>query len=416
MRSARGQASLEYLALWTLVAIVLGGAAALTTGGIGRQVLYGIEHGLCALIGGPCPPPPPDVADLPPCPLHRSSRSQDFHVGFTVVKLGAGLAVLQERFSDGAVAVTFADTGSGALTAGVGAHFDLGRVKVGAQAAAAVGVGFTTGRTWRFASQGAADAFVHRYGSDQTVLGRLGNDARRVCPVCHLIGWEPAKPPAPNATYLQGGGLLQAGASAGLGLRAEVRGALTGALGRRRARGGATTWYVRLDGEVAARVSAGLGVGAGSGASALGEYTVDGAGRPKRLVVRVAGRGLMESARRPGGFSGHGGAVETEIALDLEDPGNGAAAQALLAALADGRASELPRRVESLLKRVRDHGTATLRTFALRDRHGGLDAGVALGVVAGGGYAHADQQLDLTGVYERLPGLGFLPRADCLAM
>ncbi len=425
MRASRGQASLEYLALWALLSIVLAGAAALTADGLGRQVLYGIERGLCALVGRPCAAPPPAVADLAPCPLHRSSRTQDFHVGLTVVRLGAGLAVLQERFSDGAVAVTFADTGHGALTAGVGAHFEMGPLKGGALASAAVGVGFTTGRTWRFPSQGAADAFVRRYGSDQTLLGRVGNDARRICPVCHLVGWEPARPPAPDAVYAQGGGLVEAGASAGLGLHGEARAALAGALGRRRARDGTKTWYVRLDGEVAARISAGLGVGAGGRASAVAEYTVDGTGRVKGLAVRVAGLALVESAGVPAlssfasalpRFSGHGGAVEAEIALDLDEPGNAATAHALLGALAHARTAELARRVDDVLARVRDHGTATLRTFGLRDRHGALDAAVALGPVAEGGYAHADQQLELTGVYERLPGLGFLPRADCLTM
>jgi len=417
MRSSRGQASLEYLALWALVAIVLAAAAALTAGGLGRQVLYGIERGLCALAGGPCPGPP-DVADLEPCPLHRSTRSQDFHVAFAVVKLGAGLSVLEERYSDGKVAVTFADTGNGALTTGVGAHFEVAGVKVGAKASASAGVVFTTGRTWRFSSQAAADAFVHHYGSDQTLLGRLGSDARRICPLCHLVGWEPDKPPPPDATYLQGGGQLQAGASAGLGLGAQAKAVLTGALGRRRSQSGQTTWYARLDGDAAARFSAGVGLGAGAGATALAEYTVDGAGRPQRLMVRLVGRALGESADAAllPRFSGRGTVVEAETALDLADPRDRASARALLGALGHARAGELPRRLGDVLARMRDHGTATLRTFGLHDRHGGLDAGIALGVVAGGGYAHAAQQLDLTGVYERLPGLGFLPRTDCLAL
>jgi len=418
VRSCRGQSSVEYLALWALVAIVLAGAAALTAGGLGRRLLYGVEHGLCVLVGGPCPGPPPDVADLEPCPLHRSTRSQDFHVAFAVVKLAAGLSVLEERTSDGRVSVTFADTGSGALTTAVGAHFELANVKVGAKVTASAGVTFTSGRTWRFAGQAQADAFVHHFGSDQTLLGRLGNDARRICPLCRLVGWEPDKPPPPDAVYLHGGGLAQAGASAGLGLSAEAKAVLTGALGRRRSRDGKTTWYLRLDADTAARFFVGAGLGGGAEASALAEYTIDRAGRPQRLMVRLVGRALAGFAGfgLPARFTARGAVLENESVLDLTDAGDAAAARGFVGALHHARAGELSRRLADVLARMRDHGTDTTRTFGLRDRAGALDAGVAFGVVAGAGYAHSDRQLELTGVYERLPGLGFLPRADCLAL
>jgi hypothetical protein len=428
-RSTAGQASLEYVALWGLVAVVVGAAAALTSGGLGASVAYALQRGLCAVTGSVCPAPPRAASDLPPCPVRRTSKGEAYDVSLAVVKLGGGLAVLEERDSAGRVSVTFTNTGHGALTAGIGAHFDLGGLDVGAVATGEVGIGFTAGRSWRLRSQSAADAFVARYGSDQTLLGRLGNDARRICPLCHILGWEPDVPPAPDESYLEGGGRLGAAAVAGLGARAEAGAALADALGRRRRRTGETTWYLRLDGSVAARLFVGVGLGGTAGGAALAEYATDRVGRPVELRIRLAGGRAGEMALPrgepvPGGlqtrvpvppFRGRGRFMETETTLDLTDPRNREAALDVLGALGPG-APSLPHRLDVLAGRLRTRGVTDLRSYRVRTTHRGADATVALGVVAGGGLSSDAQALDLTGVYTRLPGLGYLPRADCLAL
>lgn len=411
LRDRRGQASLEYLALVALVVVVITGAAALTSGGLGTEVAYGVRRGLCAVSGTKCPPHPRDVADLPPCPVGRSSQTEDFNVSVAFVRLGGGLGVLEERTSDGHVTVTFTNSGSAGLTAGVGAHFAMGQVRVGAVAGGDIGVTFSAGRSWTFASQKAADVFVHHYGSDQTMAGRLGNDARRACLPCQIVGWEPDTPPPPDAVFLEGGPRAGLRVVAGAGVHLALRGTLESVLGRRQGREG-TTWYVRLDAAAAGRFFVGLGLGATAGASAFAELSSDRSGHPQKLVVRLARRWSTQSAprrapgsARPPKFAGSGGLTEVETSLDLGDPSNRAAALGFL----DGGGP--PR----LLARMRDHGVSTTRSYRLQDTHDGVEGAVGVGAVAGGGYTSDSQGLELTGVSTRLPGLGFLPRVDCLA-
>ncbi|MGB2712387.1 MAG: hypothetical protein WBC33_12835, partial [Conexibacter sp.] len=64
LRSARGQATGEYVALVALVAVVLVLAAGLTSGGIGGQLLGALQRGLCRVAGQTCPRPLIARADL----------------------------------------------------------------------------------------------------------------------------------------------------------------------------------------------------------------------------------------------------------------------------------------------------------------------------------------------------------------
>jgi hypothetical protein len=210
---------------------------------------------------------------------------------------------------------------------------------------------------------------------------------------------------------LEGGPRAGLKVAAGAGAHVALRAALGAVLGRRDGRDG-TTWYVRLESGAAGRIFAGLGLGATAGASAFAELTNDRAGRPQKLVVRLARRWSTQSAPRrasgslrPPPFVGGGGLTEVETSLDLTDPANRDAALGFL----DG--GGLPR----LLARMREQGISTSRSYRLQDTHDGLDGAVGVGAVAGGGYNRDWQGLQLTGVSTRLPGLGYLPRADCLA-
>jgi hypothetical protein len=69
---ARGQATSEYVALVTLVAVVLVLAAGLTSGGVAGHVLAGFQRGLCRVAGTACSRSHPLEADLAPCPVERS--------------------------------------------------------------------------------------------------------------------------------------------------------------------------------------------------------------------------------------------------------------------------------------------------------------------------------------------------------
>ena len=69
-RSDRGQATVDYVALLGLVALLLAvGGAAVTVSGVGDRLMYALRQGLCAVGGVLCPPPPE------PCVVRRGSNT-----------------------------------------------------------------------------------------------------------------------------------------------------------------------------------------------------------------------------------------------------------------------------------------------------------------------------------------------------
>lgn len=433
--SPRGQASTEYAALLTLVAVVVVAGVALTSGGLGDQVAYALQRGMCAVTGRACAAGrSAGGPDLPPCPLHRASRSQTASgsAGFGTADVGLGLQL--ERRSDGTATVSFTDSAETGLTAGVGAHFSVGRAGGSARADIAVTEGFTRGRAWIFPSAAAAQRFVDRFGDHQDLLGRAGDELLDACFLCHWLGWRRDRPPAPDAEFLEGGGRLAAAAEAGLGrAHAEARAALEGAIGRRSTRAGEVTYYLRLRGEAAGSLDGGAGVGGGAHAAGVVAYTLGPDGRPRRLQVSSvrgwegggAGQGRGPTTERPargpqalGGYvgAGAGSVLESEAMLDLDDPANARAARALVDALGARRPTAVPAAVSALRERFARHGKTTLRRFRLRASHAGISAGLALGAKVEAGVLHEARGLDLVGVATRLPGLPFRARADCLVV
>ena len=77
LRGAGGQATTEYVALVALVAVALALAAGLTSGGVGGQVLAGLQRGLCRVAPVGCPRSEPPRPDLAACPLERRTRRDE---------------------------------------------------------------------------------------------------------------------------------------------------------------------------------------------------------------------------------------------------------------------------------------------------------------------------------------------------
>ena len=419
MRRTEGQASVEWIALIAVVALVLGAAAALTYGGLGAKVAWAYRRGLCAVTAQPCPPPPADRADLPPCPLSRSSSSQDFEVRVAFIELGGGLGVQEETTSDGQSTVTFTNSGAGGGVTGAGASFQIGTLKAGAEADIGASVKFTQGKAWTFPSRTAADAFIKRYGANQDLVRHVLNDVRGLCFFCGLlgIGSAPVPPPA-DQTYLEVGTHLTAGAEASAVWGAELGGETANVIGERDdRRTGRRTAYVRLSGGAVADAFAAAGVGVTATRTGLVQITADRRGRLVGLQLQsVTAHAVLRQvpSQQPAGgqappqvtknLHGGGGVHELESDLDLTDPANAAAAHRFLR---DGDTGALIRWIDG-------HGSTTLRTFASQDTRAGGGATLALAAEMGGGYAHTSQNLQLTRVLTRLPGLGFLPRTDCL--
>src|SRR5919199_4382160 len=103
MRSARGQGTVEYLAVVLLVALVFGGTATVASGAaadIAAAVPREVIRGICIVRGGDC------RRDLAPCDVASSARSQSWAVTIAVVKFGHDKTVTKTRRSDGTYAVT----------------------------------------------------------------------------------------------------------------------------------------------------------------------------------------------------------------------------------------------------------------------------------------------------------------------
>lgn len=422
MRSSRGQASVEYVAILVLVGAVLLAALAITTGGLGPRVADAVERGLCALTGSACPAPPRTVADLPPCPLTRRSRTQELKFDVTFIHEGQDLTLMREAYSDGHVDITFADGQALGLRGTLGAGFHIGVPKEGVKGASVhADAVFTSGRRWSFTNAAAADEFVRRHGSFQTLAGRVEDGLKRDCFLCHWIGFaKPDDPPPPDAEYRQVGGRLGASvslASDGIGLSANLE--LTGALGVRHTRSGERTFYFQAGATAGASLLLRAGAGRTGGATLTVGVTVDRAGHPTALNFAGAGVDSAEATRRVVGTyrqaAGEGTVHELEFRVPLDAPGATRVGDAVLRGLSVAHVGELPGAIAAAARWGRRNATITERTYALSDHRGGLEVSGTLGAKLGAGVGTNSRGLRLLDVRTRLPGLPFLTRADCLA-
>jgi hypothetical protein len=413
-----GQAASEYVALVALVAVVLALAAGLTSGGVGGQVLAGLQRGLCRVAGGSCPQSQLPRADLAPCPLERTTSSESLGGAFEVVKLDHGATLSAVRGSDGRVKVTLADATSAGGELGIGLRVGVGRAH-GPRATAGLGVSVAGGRSWTLPDAAAARAFVDRYGSKATIGGQAVDLVRSGCSLlCDAIGWRPhaALPPA-DEWYVDQGAAAQLEASLG---DATMRAGIGGLLGASMRSDGSRTWYLQLDASTGASV---VGAAAGAQATALVSYTLDAQRRPTELVVGTVARGGAGGALAGahGGSSaavGAAGALVTEhvATLDLRDPGNRAVAAAFVAALRDPHALvRLRERAAAVRERIARTGVVDRRTYALSSSAYELGARFALGAQLGAGFGRTREGMRLLTAETRLPGLPFLPRDDCRA-
>src|SRR3954465_156586 len=95
----RGQASVDYVALVALVALVLGaGAAVVIATGIGESVVAAMRRALCVATGGSCGTRPCVVTS------RRGGVSGDHDLG--VARVGTEETLLREERADGTVALT----------------------------------------------------------------------------------------------------------------------------------------------------------------------------------------------------------------------------------------------------------------------------------------------------------------------
>jgi hypothetical protein len=399
-----GQSTVEYVAILTLVAVVLAlavaGAAAFAPG-VGNAVVAQIRHALCVVTGRSCVA----TAAARPCVIRTAGdeRREAISIGF--VRLGAGRVVLRERLSDGTLRLTVLHEGRAGVTAG---HGSGARVRVG-------GVGMSVGahaQATVMGLVGAGQVFEVRTAEEaDAILRRLrARGSPTVDAVRRLVGGGDR--PAADATLTEGGldARLDVALSAGEG-RAGVSGGGETAIGRRvDRRTGETTWYLRLDRNLPAFADALLGSVSGElEGDALLALTSDRTGRMTELSALVGGRGDAAAQLRDGpGASAGGSRWEAEARVGLDDP-------EVLAALRAWRASPVSDdAVVGLGRALRDRARLDVRRYAREassDEDGaGVSAGVRLAVELG----RASEATRLLSATTRPPGGLWERRLDCV--
>jgi hypothetical protein len=345
----RGQASVEWLAVVALVAVMLGlGAALAQAGYVGRRVTREMARAICLVGSGDC------RRDQEPCVVGSRATSQGMALHLLFFRLGEDkLGVIEER-SDGTFAVTLEDGMTGGLEGsnGLKAGFHVGKIglSIGGEVTAAVLARLGRGRTWIVGSRTEA----------QRILGQ-GDAGRPPDATSGSGAWDSSVDVNASGELL---GEAVEVARAGLVFDREV--------GWRVDRGnGHRTAYVQATASVAVNGSV-LGLSGDDQETYAVEH--DEAGRPVDLRVVATGpfagsRDLPAVVQQVAGLlavdAGEGErGYEVTGHLDLTDTGNLVAARELLNAIAGRQATAAP--AQALRRRIDEHGTVQARILVSR--------------------------------------------------
>jgi hypothetical protein len=376
VRNDTGQATTEYAALLALVAATFAGAGALVgLDTIASAVAHGVRTGVCIVGGDICRPSDAAAAGLSPCTVAEETTGGGTIVSIAFVRLGEGHGVTVARRSDGTVVVTRTHERRGGAGAGIGIDASPIGLDVGAEVSA--DFAFSSGEAWEFPDMAAAKRFLDG-GAD---------------------------PPAPVWRFGEAADVLgaQAGARLGFvtfgGAQASAQGVTGARVGR-----GTTTLYMRT------RLDAGIRIWSpGRGTTTSGPTTGD-------IVVELTFSGGSPRAiafRRLGAGAGGGRVVDTVARLDLRDPGNRRAADALLArplpwppaAAADLR---------GVLQLAVQRGTVERAVYDVRDESGGLEIAAKLGAELGVDASRVRVRRTLVSASAWTGGAQERVREDCL--
>lgn len=385
LRARAGQATIDYAALLTVVALAFAGAGvagAAGLAGVPGGVVHAVRTGLCIVGGDLCRPVDAAAEGLAPCLTSEEVDGRGLAVTILSLHLGRSGSWTVARRSDGSVLVTRLEDEAVGLAGGLG--IELGPVlEVGASAT--YDLALAHGSAWELASTSDAARLIAavRRGDDPPMrpTWRFGD-----------VGEEVA---ADIGAALPGGHLTVIEASGGTAGGVRV--------GR-----GETTTYVRVHAEASSPLVA---LPSSPGGTSSGP---DGRGAPLLLGLTRDAHGLRElSFRRATPGARPGEVVETVGRLDLRDPGNRAAAEPLLST----RFPWPPHVVAALrniLARTASHGTVERAVYAVDDRSHDVSGALKLGVELGVDYSELDVQRRLVDASAWTAGSPERRRADCL--
>lgn len=420
MRCERGQASVEWVAVVALVAVVFAVVAASATGA-GATVANGVQRGvvraLCLVTGRGCL-----AAEVEACAISRHGERYELGVKVLVVEVGQRGALARTVLSDGTIELTLLEGYDGGVEASLG-ELRLRAGGRGVSAAAGGGATLRAGadrtRTWRVRDAAAAHRLQqlltgHLVGNAPVAGGLAGRAVQ------HALGTGVAHPLPPADVIAR---RVSVGAEATVELaagqdaaRAGATGTVAGSLSVRRAvdrRTGRTTTSYELRGEAAAELRA---------VQQLEETAVDGVlgvdvttGRDGRLLAvattELGPKAVPDDAPRPRG----GDEVETTRSVDLTADADAArTTAALVAALHGARLGDAAAAARALRPAL-DAGQVDVRAYASReDAPVDVDVELGLGVGAGVRGAVTHSSGTLRDAWSRPAGGLWEQRADCL--
>jgi hypothetical protein len=405
MRSERGQATIDYLGLTAVLAVLLAAAAGLAGGGapgIANAVLGQVRHALCIVSGSPC-----GAERQAPCVVASERDARHVAVTILLVRLDGDRYVLREKLSDGTVRLTLGHRGGGGIELGVGGR---ARVKL-------------KGRTLGIDDElrggvegvlGYGEVYVAR---DDREADEMLRALRRHVP---LVGGDG---PDPSERFVEGGtrGLARlglGGSAAGASLESLSETVLAG---RRNERTGNVTITLNAGSAGWALVSALMaGPAASSDRQVALALTLDRQRRPIELGL-VATGAVAAGATLPTGIARRVGVRaddaqmklrgrrwELGARLSLRDPGVAAAWAAFRHDPADAGAI----RALAIALRTRSH--VDVRTYAVESEAEGGAVGAGAGLRLGGELDHTTDRARLLAAATRPPGGLWEQRADCV--
>jgi len=153
-----GQASLEYIAVISLVAVLLLLAApAVGAPSIANLVARGVRIGVCVVAGDVCTRDDAMAAGLPPCQLDLATRGYDARVSVFSIEIGSRDTLTGYQNSNGSISMMW--SGSGSVGVGIAAGVAVtGLVRW--ERGAAARTKLTLARGWTFPDAETAKRFA----------------------------------------------------------------------------------------------------------------------------------------------------------------------------------------------------------------------------------------------------------------
>ena len=404
MRSARGQGTVEYLAVVLVLVLVFGGTASVASGA-GRDIASAVPRevirALCIVRGGDC------YRDRAPCDVALTSNSSSWAVTIAVLKVGHDKTVTITRRSDRTYAVMLDTAPVGGVETTLGAR---GKVSLGKRSFS-LGAALTGGVTGSVAHT-------------KTWIVPTREAALRL--VADIEKHAPLRTPDVEGHE----GKVEAGVDGTSGLLAGLSGGAHAAVGggwQSDHKTGNRTYF--FAGSVGAEATASV---PGTKASGSAEGSD---GDRYALTVGPEGRWLDLAVTRTGTLSGKadlprklasiadsldvpaagGRRWVTESHLDLTDAENLAAAKAFVARLKDPRhPGGLAAALAALSRRIEDNAVVDARTYAVDRDARGAEGHTGAELSVGGKYEKSTENTRLIAATTRGIDGEWSDREDCL--